>query len=112
MARPKFLPMADVLREEMKDPEFRRGYFLRRFILDVAVTVRDAREAAGLTQTELAERAGMARTALARMEGAKDKRAPRVETLMRLSEALGKRIDIHLPPRENTPIVTSPRHAA
>lgn len=108
----RFTALSTIVREHLDDPAYRRAYFTRRFILEAAATVRDLREAAGLTQAELAERAGLTQSAVARLESAKDKRAPRVETLARIAEALGKRISISLPPRKNAPLVTSSHHAA
>lgn len=49
--------------------------------------VRDAREAAGLTQVALAEQLGMTQAEISRLElGGAD---PRLSTLMRLAEVLG-----------------------
>lgn len=55
---------------------------------DLAVMLRDARHAAGLSQAELAQRAGVARTTVARMENLA-RADMSVSVLVRLLEAAG-----------------------
>ena len=57
-----------------------------RFIRDFGLRVREAREAAGLTQEELAHRAGFHRTAISLIETAA--RSSTLETVERLARAL------------------------
>ena len=66
--------------------------------IDTAELIRDARLRAGLTQRELAERASMTGPAIARLETGG--RAASVETLERIADALGGRLDLRivLPP--------------
>lgn len=51
--------------------------------------LRRAREAAGLTQEELAFRAGLSRPYISQLE--RDLKSPTLEVLLRLAEALGVR---------------------
>ena len=55
---------------------------------DLALMLRNARQEAGLSQTELARRAGVARTTVARMENLA-KADMSVSVLVRLLEAAG-----------------------
>ena len=60
----------------------------------IGEVLRQAREAAGLTQEELAHRVHTKKTAISRIENhAED---IKISTLKRVAEALGKRIQIHL----------------
>ena len=60
--------------------------------MDSALVIREARAAAGLTQTELARRAGMSQPVIARLErpGAN----PRAATLAKVLEAAGHRLTL------------------
>lgn len=60
--------------------------------MDTATLVRQAREAAGLTQAELARRAGTSQPAVARYESGVS--SPSVRTLERLVHAAGRRLRI------------------
>ena len=51
--------------------------------------LRSAREAAGLTQEQLAERAGVHRTYVSMLE--RDQKSPTVQVLFRICEAMGIR---------------------
>ena len=61
----------------------------------IAVLLRDAREAAGLSLTELAERTGITRQAISRIETGEN-RNPTLSTIVRLAEALNKEWVIEL----------------
>ena len=73
-----------------KDKGFDEGY--EQF--KIGEVLRQAREAAGLTQEELAQRVHTKKTAISRIENhAED---IKISTLKRVAKALGKRIRIHL----------------
>ena len=61
---------------------------------DFAKYARKLREQAGLTQQELADRLNVKQPVIGRLEKGKDKRAPRIETLRRIVEALGLQAQI------------------
>jgi transcriptional regulator with XRE-family HTH domain len=64
--------------------------------------LRELRQAAGLTQAELAERAGMAKDGIAHLE--QGRRAPAWESVIALCKALQVRCDAFLiAPQDNTP---------
>lgn len=62
----------------------------------LAMRLREARESAGISLTQLAGRTGMTRQAISRIESGEN-RNPTVSTIVRLAEALNKEcvIDLH-----------------
>jgi ribosome-binding protein aMBF1 (putative translation factor) len=78
--------------EELKgqrgdDPEASAGYEEARRAYEVGREVRRQREAAGLTQQQLADRATMTQSVIARLE-------PTLATLDRVARALGLELTI------------------
>ncbi len=82
---------ADVERERhwiaAKGTEAKQKHDAR--VQHIAALLRDAREAAGLSLTELAERTGITRQAISRIETGEN-RNPTLSTIVRLAEALNK----------------------
>ena len=68
---------------------FVEGYAARDAIVRVGAMLRRMREDAGLTQTELAQRAAMDQSEISRLERGLGRHGPSVETLARVTEALG-----------------------
>lgn len=89
---------ADVERErhwiDAKSTEARQKHDTR--VQHIAALLRDAREAAGLSLTELAERTGITRQAISRIESG-DNRNSTLSTIVRMAEALNKEWAIELP---------------
>jgi ribosome-binding protein aMBF1 (putative translation factor) len=71
---------------------FDEAYETAGLAMDLAETVYRAREAAGLTQTELARRMGTTQSAIAAIEAGA--RTPTVDLLERLARACGRRLTI------------------
>jgi ribosome-binding protein aMBF1 (putative translation factor) len=69
------------------------GWFFAR----IAHQVADRRAALGLSQRELAERVGTTQSAIARLE--RGGRPPRIDTLLRIADALGCDLNVDLKPR-------------
>lgn len=63
-------------------------------MISPGATIRQAREAAGLSQAELAERIGTTQSAVARLESPRSN--PRVETLDRAIAATGQELELSL----------------
>jgi transcriptional regulator with XRE-family HTH domain len=63
----------------------------------IAEQVADRRRALGLSQTELAELTGTTQSAIARLESGG--RPPRIDTLMRIANALDCELRVELRPR-------------
>src|SRR5205809_522382 len=80
--------------ELLADPEVMAAYESAQQSARIGEAVRNARESAGLSQSELARLARTSQPAIARLEmGGVD---PRMSTLLRVSRALGLDLDIHL----------------
>ena len=59
----------EYLEEELRDPEFARGFGEARAKSSFAITLGLARAKAGLTQKELANKAGVSQAYIAKLEG-------------------------------------------
>jgi len=84
-------------RKEEADPEFAAGVEDLGQLYDLARLVRSSREAAGLSQAELAARMGTKQPAIARLEHAQA--WPKIPVLQKLARALGLMVKIELVPR-------------
>ena len=79
---------------KIKDNKFAEGYEEGYKQFKVGVILRHAREAAGLTQEELAHRLKTKKTAISRIENhAED---IKLSTLYRAALALGKRLQVNI----------------
>jgi len=88
--------LADLKKEWMKDPEFKKEYEALAPEFEIARALIGARAKAGLTQAEVAERMGTTQSVIARMEGGKT--MPSIKTLFRYAKATGTKPEIHLVP--------------
>lgn len=84
----------EVRRERMSDPAAQAGYEAARRAFELGERVRALREAQGMSQAELARRMGTSQPAVARLEAGGVE--PSIETLDRVSRALGSRLTIRL----------------
>ena len=58
----------DFLKEQLKDPKFKARFEKESANLESAIVIAKAREAAGLTQRDLAEKSGVPQSTIARIE--------------------------------------------
>jgi ribosome-binding protein aMBF1 (putative translation factor) len=91
----KYVAHEDVLAEDMKNPAFRAAYMERRYVQEVARAIRSMREAAGLSQAQLAALVDMKQPAIARLETSQAN-TPAWRTLNRIALALGKQLQLEL----------------
>ena len=77
----------DYLKQELKDPDFRREYEALQPEHAVIQAIIDARKASGLTQKELSERTGIAQGDISKLENGNAN--PSLRTLQRLASAMG-----------------------
>jgi ribosome-binding protein aMBF1 (putative translation factor) len=68
------------------------------FFAQIADRVAERRTAMGLSQRDLAERCGTTQSAIARLE--RGGRPPRIDTLLRIAEALHCDLVVELAPRD------------
>jgi len=84
------------LREEMKDPEFRRLYEAADIELRVALEITKAREAKNMSQRELAAALKTKQQTVSRIErGAQN---VTIETLDRIARVLGRDLQVRFVP--------------
>jgi transcriptional regulator with XRE-family HTH domain len=81
------------LRERLAHVDPDQGWFFAR----IAKQVTEQRKARGLSQKELAELTGTTQSAIARLESGG--RPPRIDTLLRIAEALDCELIVELRPR-------------
>lgn len=76
------------------DPEFADNYEIGYADFKIGVILRQAREAAGLTQDEVAKRLQTKKSAISRIENHADD--VRLSTIRRYAEAVGAKLQIRL----------------
>ena len=87
-AKNKRIALKDVLKRQMKDPEFSLYFQREKAVSEIARLVRDARLKAGLTQAQLAKKAQSSQVVIARLESGSDGRIPSLDLLERIANAL------------------------
>jgi DNA-binding XRE family transcriptional regulator len=90
----KAITLNDVIKKNLKDPEFRKLYEKEQLINAIAQMVLQMRKNAGLTQLQLAKKAHTTQPVIARLESGKDSRTPSLDLLMKIAEATGFKINI------------------
>ena len=86
----------DFLKEQLKDPEFRKEYEALQPEHAIIQAFIDARRQSGLTQKELSERTGITQSDISRLE--KGNANPSLRTLQRLAQGMGMKIKIEFLP--------------
>jgi len=86
------------IRERMKDPAFKKAWRDLDAEFELLESIIKAREAAGLTQEELARRMGTKQPALSRLERGGFQKA-NIETLRKIAEALNGRLIVKIEPK-------------
>jgi len=99
MARPTWTELKDRRLSRMtaaERAEYERAYAAAQLAADVGERVREAREAAGLSQRDLAARMGTSQAAIARLEAGGV--GATLTTLQRVAAALGLELNVELRP--------------
>lgn len=86
----------DYLNEQLQDEDFRREYENAEFEYSLSQAIVKAREAAGLTQRQLAKKAGIKPSDLRRIEDYQV--APSLDMLQQLARGMGRRISLSFEP--------------
>ena len=88
--------LAKLKQKLLADPEVKAEYDRLGPIFAVVGEMIEARQAAGLTQAEIASRMGTTQSVIARLETARH--MPTFDLVARYAAAIGRRLDIHLVP--------------
>jgi DNA-binding XRE family transcriptional regulator len=81
------------LREDMKDPEFKKHYQEEKQALKLAMKIAELRDQKGLSQQELAKLMGTSQQAISRIESG-EYEGFTLKTLEKIAEATGLRVKI------------------
>jgi len=90
--------LAKLRQKLLTDPEVKAEYDRLGPVLAVVGEMVEARQSAGLTQTDIALRMGTSQSVVARLENARH--MPTFDMVARYAAALGRRVDIHLVPSD------------
>ncbi|WP_071131263.1 helix-turn-helix domain-containing protein [Enterococcus timonensis] len=82
----------DYLSEQLKNPDFKKGFETEDSKLKSAVALFKAREEAGLSQRELAQLASLPQSTIARVERGDN---TSFDTLSKIAYALGKKLEVN-----------------
>lgn len=94
MGKIKLYDAEEMLKKDLKDPEFKKEYDALEEEFTIAKEVINLRLKAGLTQKQLAEKAGTSQPAIARLEsGSYDKLS--LTSLRKIGNALGAKPVLH-----------------
>ena len=86
----------DFLNEQLQDEEFRKEYEALEPEFAIIQALIDARNEAGITQTELSKRTGIAQTDISKLERGNGN--PSLKTLKSLAEGLGMTLELKFKP--------------
>ena len=80
-----------LLEEELKNPEFAKGYYEELHRLRMAYNLAQLRQENGLSQTELAKRSGITQQQLSKLEQGEN---CNINTLFKVCNSLGLEIEL------------------
>jgi DNA-binding XRE family transcriptional regulator len=101
MTRRKNIPVQEVFKEWENDPAFRAEYDSLEDEFTLATALIKARDAAHMTQEDVAKAMGTSQEAIARLESGKSQ--PSTRTLQRFARATGMRLRISFEPENQRP---------
>ncbi len=97
MRKPKTRTFREHLKEELKDPEFRKYFEEERQALALAIKIARLREKAGLSQQDLAELMNTSQQAISRLESG-EYEGFTLKTLKKIAEVTGTVLKIEFKP--------------
>jgi len=97
MAR-KTTKFRDYVREQLKNPAFRRHFEDYELPVKIAVEIALLRRKRKMTQAQLAKKLGVKQQMVAQLENPEQSTMPNVRTLQRVAHALGVRLQIGFQP--------------
>ena len=90
----KKVTLKAVIEKHLKDTGFSQEYEKQLLINEISKLVVKLRQAAHLTQKELAEKAGTTQPVIARLESGNDTRVPSLELLARIAGASNSKLHL------------------
>jgi DNA-binding transcriptional regulator YiaG len=93
MKKTKMRTFRSRLREDLKDPEFKKHYQEERQALKLAMKIAKLREKRGLSQQQLAKLMGTSQQAVSRIESG-EYEGFTLKTLEKIAEATGTKVKI------------------
>lgn len=100
----KTISLNDVIKEKLKDEDFRVYYEEELIKNRIAKTIIEIRQKEGMTQEELAQKAQTSQPVIARLEKGTDIRVPSLKLLHKIAHALGKEMVISFKPVQLTKV--------
>ena len=85
----------DYLKEELKNPEFKKAFDREEIFAELAIQIAKFRQASGLSQQDLAKRLHTTQQTVSRLESTTN-RSLSLNTLIRLAEVLHRRLKVEL----------------
>lgn len=86
----------DFLKEQLKDPEFKKEYDALEPEFTIIQAIINARKLSGLTQKQLSEKTGIAQGDISKLENGSAN--PSLRTLQRLAAGMGMQMKIEFEP--------------
>lgn len=86
----------DFLKEQLKDPDFKKEYDALAPEFSIIQAIIDARKSTGMTQKDLAEKTGITQGDISRLETGSAN--PSLKTLQRLAEGMGMTLKLEFLP--------------
>ena len=86
----KLIDFGKILKEELKDPEFKKGFEMEKRKLEMSLAIINLRKKKKISQAKLAEKIGMKQSAVGRIEAGKQNLT--IETLQKIAYALNKEL--------------------
>ncbi|MBI3087536.1 MAG: helix-turn-helix domain-containing protein [Candidatus Omnitrophica bacterium] len=83
----------DYLKEQLKDPAFRKAYEEEGLFVELAVQIAHLRQRKGVTQRQLAKRLHTSQQTISRLESPRNGSLS-LRTLIRIAHALGKELKV------------------
>ena len=90
--------MKDFLKEQLKDPEFKKEYDALDAEFSIVQAMLGARKNAGLTQKDLAAKTGIAQADISKLESGRGN--PSLRTLQRLADGMGMKLKLEFVPAD------------
>ena len=90
----------DLLKEQLKDPQFKAEWDALEPEYAIVQAIIDARKRSGLTQKELSDRSGIAQADISRIERGVGN--PSLRTIKRLASSMGMTVKLEFTPARPT----------